>query len=149
MSEPSIAPSSFDARAVMPGAMVTLVIALPAGIVNQVLVDRGAIEEGSPLALVFFAIIVLAGVVGGFVSGRRAPDSPLLHGAMASASAYVIVQGIGVIRRLIAGDSLSWLSYLYLAVLMATCGMVGALVANHRNRQEREDPGRRTRGVMR
>ncbi|MBV6508807.1 MAG: hypothetical protein JJLCMIEE_01873 [Acidimicrobiales bacterium] len=146
MTQPSIAPATFDVRAVVPGALTTLVLALVAGVVNQVLVDRGTIEEGSPLAFFFFLLIVLAGAVGGFVSGRRAPDSPLLHGAVASASAYLLVQGIGVIRRLIAGDPLNWLSYLYLAVLMATCGMLGALLANHRNRQEREHPGRTRKG---
>ena len=140
VTEPAIAPASLEVRPIIPGAAVTLVIAFPVGIVNQILVDRGTIDEGSPWALPFFFLIVFAAMLGGYVSGRRAPDAPLLHGAAASAAAYVVVQGIGVIRRLVVGDPLHWISYLYLVVLMATCGMVGALAANYRNRQERENP---------
>ena len=52
----------------------------------------------------------------------------LSYAAGAAALAYVVVQGLGVVKRLIWGpDDFSWLGYLFLASLMAMCGMLGGM----------------------
>jgi hypothetical protein len=49
--------------------------------------------------------------------------------ALAAAAAYLIVQSVGVVRRLVADEPISWVGYPFLALLMATCGMLGGLFA--------------------
>lgn len=111
------------------GVVTTLVVALPAGVLNQVLVDSGEIEASSPLAMIFWLLILLGGAAGGWAVVRLAPRAQLLHAAGAAAVAYAITQSIGVVKRLIQGDHISWLAYPFLALLMATCGMLGGMFA--------------------
>jgi len=40
------------------------------------------------------------------------------------------VQGVGVVRHLISGEDLSWLSIAFSAMLSASIGTVGGIVAN-------------------
>ncbi|CAN5587866.1 hypothetical protein BH10ACT3_BH10ACT3_24660 [soil metagenome] len=111
------------------GTITALVVALPAGILNQFLIDSGDVEAGSPVTLLFVVLILFGGASGGWAVIRLAPTARLAHAAGAAALAYVIVQTIGVVIRLISGDDISWLSYPFLALLMATCGMLGGMFA--------------------
>jgi len=79
-------------------------------------------------ALPFFAVILFLGGVGGFGAAKLAPERPLPNGAAAAAFGYVLVQGIGVIRHLITGEDSTIVTYVFLTLLMATCGMLGAMV---------------------
>lgn len=111
------------------GIVTTLVVTLPAGILNQILVDSGDIETDSPLAMIFWLLILLGGAAGGWAVIRLAPTARLGLAAGAAAVAYVITQSFGVIKRLIEGEHISWLAYPFLALLMATCGMLGGMFA--------------------
>jgi hypothetical protein len=111
------------------GTVTALTVALPAGIFNQVLVSSGDVAGGSPWAIFFWILILFGGAAGGWAVIRLAPTASLAHAAGAAALAYVVVQSIGVVRRLVAGDSISWLAFPFLALLMATCGMLGGMFA--------------------
>ena len=41
----------------------------------------------------------------------------------------MIVQSIGVVRRLASGETISWLAYPFLALLMASVAMLGGVYA--------------------
>jgi hypothetical protein len=97
-------------------------ILLPVAIVMEVVRPRGL-----GLALCFVLILFLA-AVSGFGAARLAPDHPLPNGAAAAALGYAIVQGIGIIHHAIAGGGVSPIAYVYLALLMASCGMLGAML---------------------
>lgn len=122
-------PEMTPVQALIRGTVTSLVVALPAGILNQLLIDGGDIEAGSPVTLLFVALILFGGASGGWATIRLSPDAALAYAAGAAALAYVIVQGIGVVIRLIGGEDISWLSYPFLALLMATCGMLGGMFA--------------------
>ncbi len=111
------------------GVVTTLVVTLPAGILNQLLVDSGEIESNSPIAMLFWVLILLGGAAGGWAVIRLAPTARLAHAAGAAAVAYVATQSVGVVKRLIQGDHISWLAYPFLALLMGTCGMLGGMFA--------------------
>jgi hypothetical protein len=111
------------------GTVTALVVALPAGVMNQVLVDSGEVSAGSPVAILFWLLILLGGAAGGWTVVRLAPTATLAHASGAAALAYGIVQSLGVVRRLVTGDPISWLAFPFLALLMATCGMLGAMFA--------------------
>lgn len=113
-------------QALWRGVVTALVVALPAGILNQLVV-----EDDGPMvgALALWLLILLGGAAGGWTVIRLSPRAPLPYAAGAAAGAYVIVQAIGVVRRLVADEPISWLGYPLLALLMATCGMLGGFFA--------------------
>ncbi len=123
--------SRLDLRAVVIGAVVALVIAVPPAVLAQVQSDRDALE-GSNWVLVLFAVVLLAFVAGGYVAAQRARREPLVAGALAAVTAFVVVQGYGVARRLADGDEIRWFGILFAALLAASCGTVGAIVASAR-----------------
>ena len=126
--------SRLDPRAVLVGAAVSLAIAVPPAVLAQIQSDRDALE-GSNWVLILFAVVLAAFVVGGYVAAKRAAAEPLTNGAVAALLAYVLVQGYGIVRRLADGDEIRWLGILFAALLAASCGTVGAIVATARRRR--------------
>jgi hypothetical protein len=126
------------------GVATALVVALPAAVFNQLLVAGGDIEEGSPWVLLFWVLILFGAAAGGWAVIRLSPGAALSYAAGAAATAYVLVQSIGVVRRLVAGDPLSWIAFPFLAVLMATVGMLGGMFARRSMRQYAPGPAEET-----
>jgi hypothetical protein len=98
------------------------VFLLPIAIVMEITRPKGV-----GLLLGFLLILFLAAVAG-FGAAKLAPDHPLPNGAAAAALGYAIVQGIGIVHHLVSGGGVSPISYVYLALLMASCGMLGAML---------------------
>lgn len=115
------------------GAAVALLIAVPPAVIAQVQSDRDALE-GSNWVLVLFGVVLIAFMVGGNVAARRGGDTPLVNGAVAALVAYALVQGYGIVRRLADGDDIRWVGIVFAALLAASCGTVGAIVATMRER---------------
>ncbi len=124
--------SRLDPRAVLVGAAVSLVIAVPPAVLAQIQYDRDALE-GSNLVLVLFAVVLIAFMAGGYVTATRARGEPLTNGAVAAMVAYLVVQGFGIIRRLDDGDEIRWVGIVFAALLAASCGTVGAVLASMRD----------------
>ncbi len=117
-----------EPRAVFLGALIAVVIALPVGVVGQIVVD-GDGTGGSFLAFVFLAPILVGFMAGGFVAARRAATGPLTNGALAAVGAFALIQGVGVVRRLASGETVAPASLAFAAFLSYSCGLVGALGA--------------------
>ena len=79
----------------------------------------------SPTSFLLTGVILCAASAVGFSVMRLSPDALLMHASAAGFFGYVIVQGIGVVHRLFSGQHISWLAFPFLAMLMATCGMLG------------------------
>lgn len=126
--------SRLDGRAVLLGAAVALVVAVPPAVVAQVRSDRDTLE-GSSWVLAIFALILVGFVAGGWVAARRGPAQALANGALAALVAFALVQGYGVARRLADGDEVRWLAIVFNALLTASCGTVGAVLATLRGRR--------------
>lgn len=122
-----------DVRAVFIGALVTLVMAVPPAVIAQVQSDRDALE-GSNWVLLLFALVLVGFMIGGGVAARRDPGNPLVNGAAAALVAFAVVQGFGIVRRLADGDDIRWLGIAFAALLAASCGTVGAILATLRER---------------
>jgi hypothetical protein len=120
------------------GTVTALVVVLPIAVLNNVLVSDGG-SAGSPLVLLLFGLILLGGGAGGWAVIRLSSTAALSHAAGAAALAYVIAQGLGAVLRLLRGDELNWLGYPFAAILMATCGMLGGMLA--RRWQQQNGPG--------
>lgn len=116
-------------QALWRGIVTGLVLVMPAAILNNLLIDDGTIEPGHPATFLFWLFILLGGAAGGWATIRLAPSAQLAHAAAAGAGAYLAAQGVGVVLRLISGEPISWLAFPFMAILMATCGMLGGMFA--------------------
>ena len=119
-----------DWRAVGAGVAAALVVALPAGLIGAVVVN----DESNSGVFVFFLVIMAGMLLGGFVAGSKRPDSPLTHGAIAAVLAYALAQTVTVLVRVLGDAKVrSPVVYVFNALLMASLGVVGGLVAERRN----------------
>lgn len=124
-------------RAVAVGAGVALAVAVPAAILAQVLDEAGTVDDDSWWLLVLFGAILLGMGLGGYVAANRRLDAPLTNSAVAALAAYLLVQTVGAIRLLASGESVTWTAIPFFALLSASAGMAGGLVADHRARTPR------------
>ena len=122
-------------QAMWRGAVTALVVALPAAVFNQLLVAAGDIESGSPVTVIFWVLILFGATAGGWAVVRLSPAAALAFAAGAGAICYVIVQGVGIARRLLAGEPLSWVAFPLLALMMATAAMAGGMIGRRWNSQ--------------
>ncbi len=129
-----------ERRSVLTGALVTIVLAVPPAVIGLLLAEDDTMA-GSSWVPVLFAWIMVAFFFGGLVAARAQPHAPSAHGAAAALLGYGLVQGVGVARHLITGEDLSWLSIVFSALLAASIGTVGGIVANGlRARRSRATP---------
>lgn len=126
-----------DPRAVAAGAGVALAICVPAAILAQVLDEAGTVDDDSSWLLVLFAVILVGMGAGGYVAATRRLDAPLTNSALAALAAYLLVQTVGAIRLLASGDVVTWAAIPFFALLSASAGMAGGLMADHRARHPR------------
>lgn len=122
--------------AVLRGAAFALVIATPAALVNTWLSEQDPKPAGL-LNLTLLAMIV-GFVVGGHVAGGEATHDRARHGALAGLIAFVPVEIIGLLNRIGRGDRVSLGSVLFLAMLAAVAGTIGALIAARRSTPRRD-----------
>jgi O-antigen ligase len=121
---------TIDWKAVGAGVVAALVLALPAGLIGAVVVN----DESNNGVFGFYLVIMAGMLVGGFVAGSKRPDSPLTHGAIAAVLAYGLAQAVTVLVRVLGDTKLrSPVVYIFNALLMASLGVVGGLIAERRN----------------
>ena len=118
-----------ERRSILTGAALTIALAVPPALIGVLLSDDDSMEGSSWVPVLFFWIVV-AFFVGGLVAARSQPHAPPAHGALAALVGYAIVQGVGVVRHLISGDDVRWVSIAFAALLASSTGMVGGMAAN-------------------
>ena len=107
-------------------AIAGLMVVVPATLVVQFLPDD--IHES--VRFLFFGVIIFGFLTAGFGAGRQERSTPMIHGALAGGATYATVQLVGAILRLARGDSVNPFAYLFLALMAATAGVLGALFAD-------------------
>lgn len=126
-----------DVRAIAVGAGTALAICVPAALLAQVLDQSGTVDDDSSWLIVLFVVILAGMATGGFVAANRRLDAPLTNSAVAALAAYLLVQTIGAVRLLAAGDDVTWAAIPFFALLSASAGMAGGLLADRRARTPR------------
>ena len=89
----------------------------------------GAGDEDTNMVFAFLAPVLIGFGAGAYVAARRAVAGPLTNGALAAVTAFVVVQGVGLVRRLAAGEPISLTSIAFAALLAYSCGLIGAVIA--------------------
>ncbi len=106
----------------MVGAAYSLVISGAAGL-GQVVVDSDAWRG------LLFLVVVFGFLFGGFVAGRGNFANAARHGALAALAAFLVLQGVGSLRRLAIGESVLIIGVLFNGFTAAVCGSLGGLLA--------------------
>jgi predicted permease len=122
--------SLLDPRAVGAGAVLAVVIALPAALVGEAAADGE--DDPSGLVLLCFVVVLLAFVAGGWLAARRAPEAPFSNGAVGALTGFAVIQLGGVVANLLQDDPVRGASIAFSALLATASGLVGALVATRR-----------------
>ena len=109
----------------MAGALMCMVIAVPAVLDIAALTDDG---DGDPSNWVFLALlaVTIAYLLGGALAGRAVPHAPFINGAGATLLAFALVQGLFVVLILIRGDSFNVVALIFNGLLAASFGTFGA-----------------------
>ena len=116
-------PAALNVPAVLRGAIVTIVVAVPAALVIGARGDtEGGTDQSNWVYLAFLAVVI-AYIAGGWVAGRRSPEGPFLNGAAAAGAAFVVVQ---VVAWLVSSDGADVIGAIFNLLLAATIGVVGA-----------------------
>lgn len=90
------------------GIGVALAVALPPALVAQVIDASG---DGDLSGAITYPVVtlVLAGMcLGGLTAAARASDRKVLVAAAAALVATALVQGLGIVRRSVAGEDVAW-----------------------------------------
>jgi hypothetical protein len=122
--------AELDRRIVVRGAASALVLATPAAVASSLLAG-GDQDHGGLLSALSFVVLV-AFVFGGFVAGMESHQLPAKHGAAAAGLAFVVVQLLGAFSRVTRGDDLSPVRIVLGALLAASAGIIGGLLAARR-----------------
>jgi putative membrane protein (TIGR04086 family) len=113
----------FDVTAAVIGALVALGLIVPVAIVVR-LVSGG--DLSSTWDAGFTIYILVATFVGSGVSGRRRPDTPMIHGAAAGALTYL---GARIVSAIASGEVPNVIGLVLALLIFASVGAVGGRVA--------------------
>ena len=115
-----------DPAALVRGVVVAAVICVPAALVGLWASDD---DDIGWLATLCVALVLAGLVLGGAVAAHhQRVGSPLSHGILAAGALFVIVQGIGLLRRAISDDGIEWSRVLSSAVLALVAGAIGGVI---------------------
>lgn len=134
--------TALDPRLAALGATVVVGVSVPAALVVSALRrdDLGA-ESNLWLVAAFLILVVGPAAAGGLV-GRRCPDSPMLHAAAATGSAWAVLAAVSLTRGAVAGDDLAQLLAILVTVapVQVGIGVLGAIFSRPRTKPEEIEP---------
>lgn len=116
-----------DHPALARGMVAAALVSVPAGVV-------GALVDAEGWLALVLVLVVLGGLVygGASAAGTQRVGAPLLHGIATAVTVYLVVQALGVVRRLVADESLTWSLYLSNLILSTVAGTIGGLIGARR-----------------
>jgi uncharacterized membrane protein len=123
-----VAAVELDRPAVFKGMATAAVIAIPFALLGLAASDEDSLGWAGWLSVIG---ILLGLIIGGFIAARdQRFGAPLTNGIIAAVGVYVVVQGIGILKRAVASEELNWAKYASSLLLSIVAGTVGALLAS-------------------
>jgi putative membrane protein (TIGR04086 family) len=115
-----------DWPALLRGIAIAAIVAVPAALVGLWASDNDSLGWLGAIAVV--VVLIGLGLGAAIAAHRQEVGSPITHGMLAALLLFLVVQGIGVVRRSLAGDDIDWSRILSAAVLALIVGAVGGLI---------------------
>lgn len=124
-----------DRAAVLAGAKLAVIVAAASIVVAQTITS---LTDGDANLLLY--LVLLGGLAaGGRVAGRRQPEAPLTHGALAALSAYVLlIVVITLVRVALDKEVADPVSLVFNGLMAASAGMFGGYLTLVRPRHDRD-----------
>jgi hypothetical protein len=125
-----------DRQAIVRGMVVAAVIAIPFA-----LIGLGASDDNDLGWAGWISVIgVLFGLaLGAFAAAReQRVGAPLTNAIVTAVAVYIVVQVLGILKRVVTDEDLHWSKYLSSLLLSIVAGTVGGLLASARNGARRE-----------
>jgi hypothetical protein len=119
--------ADIDWRAVGAGAAVVAIVYLPLTLIYALSVD----EATNVVFLLALPIIVLC-VVGGYVTGTRNAETPMMHGAIAAGIGVAAGQVLGLVLHLAQDEPVRPVAIVFNLLLAANLGLLGGWLSTRR-----------------
>lgn len=123
----------WDVGALRDGIGVAALGAVPFGVIGRLVLDDD--RHSSLLALFTFAVLASLVLGGGVAAWRQRTARPLSHGIATALLTFVVVQAVGIVRRLVADDDIRWGRIASSALLSLIAGTIGGLLGSVMQRQ--------------
>jgi hypothetical protein len=120
-----------DRQAILRGMVVAAVLAVPFALIGLGTSDEGDLGWAGWISV----LGVLFGLTLGAFSAAREQrvGAPLTNAIVTAVAVYVVVQAIGIVKRLVTDESLHWGKYVSSLLLSIVAGTVGGLLASSRS----------------
>jgi hypothetical protein len=110
--------------------LVAALVAVPFALIGLAFSDDNDLGWGGWISVLG---VLLGLVLGAFTAAReQRVGAPLTNAIAAAVAVYVIVQAIGVAKRIISDEELRWGKYASSLLLSIVAGTVGGLLASTR-----------------
>jgi hypothetical protein len=125
-----------DRQAIVRGFVVAAVIAIPFALIGLGVSDENDLGWAGWISVVG---VLFGLVLGAFVAAReQRVGAPLTNAIVTAVTVYVVVQAIGIVKRLATDEDLHWSKYLSSLLLSIVAGTIGGLLASARTNARRE-----------
>ena len=131
-------PSRWDTQAIISGASVALVFAVPFSIAARIFSDSGIAVILSLCAAIGF---LLGAAVAAWHQQRR---TPLSHAIVTAALSYIIPQTVFIIVKLARGGEVRWLGVFFNLTVTLTVGVIGGFIGSTMQKSGAVPKGRRS-----
>ncbi|MFN2506452.1 MAG: hypothetical protein ABR540_19945 [Acidimicrobiales bacterium] len=115
--------------AVLAGAAIAVAVAVLTILVVEVVDAIVGIDGGSNWVFAFYAVVLAGVVVGARRAAQRRADAPIVHGVVTALTAYAVVAVAASAVRLAADKTPDPVPLAFNALMAASAGILGGLLA--------------------
>jgi hypothetical protein len=111
--------------------------ALAAAVDVPVIVLGTALSSDSPLLIPLYFVLLAGQVAAGAYAARHHLEAPLVHGALAPLTAYLVIVAVIFVVRAIDHRTPDIVALVFDGFMAASAGIFGAMIASRRPRRSR------------
>jgi putative membrane protein (TIGR04086 family) len=121
-------PLDLDSRAVLDGALVAAMIAIPVQVLARLTLDEDTRSGWAS----FLAFVIIAGLIlgAGVAAWRQERGTPLTHGIITALGVFVAVQVVGIVVNAVQGDPIRWGRIATSFALSMVAGILGGMLGS-------------------
>ena len=115
--------SALDRKALLQGAVVSLLFAVPFAIGAAIVNDR---DDKSPWTAILWLAALAGFLLGaGIAAWVQTTGYPIVHGMFCAGGTYLATQTLLTVIRLVRGESVSWIAIFFTFTMVMFAGLIG------------------------